>query len=58
MRDPISVHPLHLPLRKCAKPCVRTKPPPLLVQAQLGYGTSDGAANASPRIVEAMKVSC
>ena len=27
------------------------------LQGQLGYGTSDSASNALPRIVEAMKVS-
>ena len=27
------------------------------LQGQLGYGTSDSASNATPRIVEAMKVS-
>ena len=27
------------------------------LQGQLGYGTSDSASNAVPRIVEAMKVS-
>ena len=28
------------------------------LQGQLGYGTSDSASNAVPRIVEAMKARC